>query len=104
MTKEKPAAGNGGHEDQIRISDFRPQTKNSLKGTFTLILPSGMVIHGCLLLETNGKRWVGTPAREWTDAQGKKQYARIIDFVDRETASEWQEAVLHALDLAGSAQ
>jgi hypothetical protein len=59
--------------------------KNTLRGIFTLVLPSGLIISGCMLHEKNGKRWVSLHAREYTDQQGERQVVPVpfLAFVDR---------------------
>ena len=103
MKNVKPAASNGGHREII-IADWRPHEKGSLKGFFRATLPSGLTLNGLMLHERDGARWLGLPAREWTDQQGEKQYAKIIEFIDRPTANKFRDAVLDALDrhLAGA--
>jgi hypothetical protein len=93
----KPAAGNGGHRE-IVVSDWKPRVQNTLRGFLSVNLPSGMVIHNLTVHEKDGSRWVGLPAREWTDSQGQKQYAKLIEFSDKATANRFKDAVLHALD------
>jgi hypothetical protein len=93
----KPAAGNGGHRE-FQITAWKPHLKNSLRGFFTAILPSGLVIHDLMLHERDGARWIGFPAREWKDAQGEKQYARFIEFSSRAATDRFQVAALEALD------
>ena len=105
----KPAAARdegGGHRKKVQISDFRPLSKHTLKGVFTLRLPSGMIIHGCMLHESNGARWIGLPGKPYTDSSGKQTFSKILEFSDRATADRFRDAVLEALDahLAGVAQ
>jgi hypothetical protein len=51
------------------------------------------------MLHAKGEaRWIGFPAREWTDASGVKQYAKLIEFTDRETANRFRDVMLAALD------
>jgi hypothetical protein len=100
MQKAKPAAlgeGGGGHR-KIQIAGFRPLSKNTLKGVFDVLLPSGLQIHGVMLHESNGQRWVGLPGRPYTDASGQQTYARILDFRNREIADKFRDAVLLAVD------
>src|SRR5215471_7373094 len=82
----------------IVISDWKPLTKNTLRGVFSATLSSGMVVHRLTLHEREGTRWVGLPAQEWTGRSGEKQYARLIEFVDRETSNRFRDQVLAALD------
>lgn len=97
--KSKPAgsteaAGNRG----IRITNWRPYQKNTLKGFFSASLPSGLTFHELMLHEKNGSRWIAFPAREWKNAQGERQYARFIDFQNRESSDRFRDSVLAALD------
>jgi hypothetical protein len=57
-----------------------------------------MVIHDLSIHEKGGSRWVGPPAREWTDSQGRKQYVPVIEFRDRGTQNRFRDQVLAALD------
>jgi hypothetical protein len=97
MQNVKPAAGNGGYREII-IAEWRPLIKNTLRGFLSVNLPSGMVIHNVTVHEKGEARWIGLPAREWTDSGGQKQYAKLIEFVDRQTANRFRDAVLAALD------
>jgi hypothetical protein len=99
-TDTKPAVllteGDGGHR-KIQIAQFKALSKNTLKAVFDVVLPSGMQIHGCMLHESNGVRWIGLPGKPYRDAGGNETYARIIDFVDRATYDRFQRAVMDAL-------
>jgi hypothetical protein len=76
------------------VSNAKSICKNSLVGSFDLQMPSGMKINSCLLLEKNGKRWIGFPSREWQKADGTRDFFPIIEFVDRSTSDKFQAAVL----------
>lgn len=95
--KAKPAGANGGHRG-IEISDWKPLTKNTLRGFFTATLPSGMILHNLMLHEKDGSRWIGFPAREWTDNAGQKKYARFVEFTGRDIADRFRDAALAAID------
>ena len=101
--KAKPAAGNGGCRE-IKILNWRAHSKNTLIGFFSARLPSGMVLHNLMLHQKNEARWIGFPAREWTDQAGVKQFARFVEFADRDAAIRFRDQVLDALDkhLAGT--
>lgn len=83
---------------QIEISNWKPLVKNTLKGFFSLTLPSGMILHDCMLHEKNQSRWISLPARPWTDNQGKTQFARFIEFSTPEIETHFKNQVLAALD------
>ena len=95
--KAKPAAGADGHRSII-VADWKPLIKNTLRGFFTAILPSGIVIHNLTVHEKGEARWIGLPSREWTNDQGEKQYAKLIEFADRRTADKFRDQVLEALE------
>jgi len=93
----KPGAGSAGHRN-IQIADFKPHEKNTLKAFFTARLPSGLILHDLMLHQKGDARWISYPAREYTDTQGNKQYARFIEFASREAADRFRDTVLEALD------
>src|SRR5215471_17105974 len=97
MENAKPGAVDAGNRE-IVIADWKPHSKNTLRGFFTATLPSGIVFHNLMLHEKGEARWIAFPAREWTDQQGAKQYSRFVEFRDRSTADRFRDAVLDALD------
>jgi hypothetical protein len=103
MPDAKPGVETAGHRE-ITIADWKPHPKNTLRGFFTAALPSGLVIHDCMLHERNGARWIAFPGREWKDAQGNRQFSRFVEFSSRRAAGRFRDAVLDALDryLAGA--
>ena len=82
----------------IAIANWEPRIKNTLRGFFSATLPSGMILHHLSLHEKGENRWIGLPAREWSNSQGIKQYAKLIEFRDRATADRFRDALLGALD------
>jgi hypothetical protein len=97
MPDTKPAVTTGGHREII-ISDWKPHEKHTLKGFFAATLPSGLKLNSLMLHQKNEARWVGFPSREWTNDQGVKQYAKLIEFRDRGAADRFRDALLGALD------
>lgn len=66
----------------------------SLKASFDLELPSGMVLHECMLfVSSSGSAWVSPPSkpqigsknRVLTDKAGKRLYEATVSFADRVT-------------------
>ena len=94
----KPAASDDGGNRKIIISDWKPHSKNTLRGFFTATLPSGLVFHDLMLHEREGARWIAFPAREWTDQLGAKQYTRFIEFRDPGCRNRFRDEMLAALD------
>jgi hypothetical protein len=85
------ANGNG-----MSISDWKPLSKNTLRGVFTLHLASGMVIHNCMLHEREGRQWIGLPAIPY-ESNGKKSWTRIIEFSSKEIHERFQVAAIKAV-------
>jgi len=85
---------------EIEIKNWRPYSGKSttLKGFFTAVLPSGMVIHDLMLHEKADGSWIGFPSREYTNQQGAKQYMAYIDFDSKDTRLKFQDQMLQALD------
>jgi hypothetical protein len=83
---------------KIKISNWEPRIRNTLRGFFSAALPSGMILHHLMLHEKDETRWIGLPSREWTNAAGEKQYAKLIEFRDRATADKFRDGLVAALD------
>lgn len=92
-----------GKDNEIQISDWQTFEKKTLRGFFTVYLPSGLVLRRCMLHEKGSSRWISFSSREWVDAHGVKQFAPIVEFRDRQTATRFTDSVLQVLDqhLAG---
>jgi hypothetical protein len=82
----------------ITITGWRAYEKNTLKGFFSVQLASGLILRDLTLHVRGGARWVGMPAREWTDHAGVRQFAAIVEFKDRTTANRFRDEALAALD------
>jgi hypothetical protein len=88
-------------------SDWRVVEKNTLRGFFTLALPSGLIFRDCPIHRKADKRWIALPARPQIDgdgqlrrdpATGKILYVQIIEFTAREQREQFQTAALEAVD------
>jgi hypothetical protein len=78
----------------FRLTNPRRIGKGTLLGAFDLEMPSGLKINGVMLLEKNGKRWVGFPSKEWVTGNGDKKYSPLIEFASTEVRDRFQLAVL----------
>lgn len=87
---------------KFEAHNFRPYTKNTLRGFFDLQLPSGMILKGCTLHQKseNDRWWTGLPAKEFRKEDGSTGYANIIDFVDKQTAFRFGDAATEAARVA----
>jgi hypothetical protein len=99
----------------IVATDWRPNLKGPRQGFLDLELqPSGLLLHGCVLMESNGQRWISLPARPQTHKDGspvldprsgKQAWTPIVEIKDRAARERFQAAALDAVDrlLGGSA-
>jgi hypothetical protein len=94
-------------DNQFVASDWRPHEKATLRGFFTLRLPSGMIVRELTLHEKGDKRWVGLPARPRLDEGGRHrqdpttsrgQWDPVIEIPDRDRRDKFTEEALVALD------
>ena len=57
-----------------------------------------MILHDLMLHEKGDARWISFPSREYKDSAGNRQFANIIEFVDKDVATRFRENILEALD------
>ena len=93
----KPAEGIGGHREII-IADWKPHSKNTLRGFLSVKLPSGITIHNITVHEKGEARWIGLPARSYQTDSGETAWSPIIEIADRSTANRFRDEVLDAFD------
>jgi len=83
----------------VQISNWMALEKNTLRGFFNLTLqPSGLIIKQCMLHEKNGQRWVSLPGQKFIDAEGRTGFKSVLNFTSRESADNFRDQVLRALD------
>ena len=86
-------------KSSMRLSNWRPFVKNSLRGYFDLILPSGLVITGMsYYVKDSASRWVSPPSRSYTKADGSTAWSEIVSFTDKDVRSKFLGAARDALD------
>jgi hypothetical protein len=92
----------------IRASDWRAMQRNTLQGFCTLHLePSGLVLRDCSFYRTtDGREWVGLPARPQIDREGnyrqapnmgKPAYIAIVEIPDKKRRERFQTAAVAAV-------
>ena len=79
-------------------TDWRMIEKNTLRGFFSLQLPSGLGIKECCLHQKESGRWVSLPSRPWQKSDGSTGYTTIIDFKDSQTKTRFLAAAREAVD------
>lgn len=78
--------------------------RGAMLGFADLQLDNGMVLLGCTLLQSNGRRWCNPPSRPQLDSDkkltfegGKLLYSPIIEFTDKALRSAWSDAAVAAI-------
>jgi hypothetical protein len=79
-------------------TDWKPFTKNTLRGFVTIVLPSGLKIKDVSLHERDGKQWIGLPSKPYRKQDGSTTYIGIIDFETNEARYRFQDLALDAIN------
>jgi len=85
----------------MKIENYKEIRKGSIVSSFNLTLPkwNDFQIRGITLFESNGKRWISMPSRQYDDpATGKKKYYPYVAFVNRELNDKFNEMIIQTLD------
>ena len=82
----------------ILISDWKPREKGTLRGDFTVTLPSGWIFKYVMLHEQGNSRWIQFPSKEWTKPDGTRAFIPFVGFIDPSVREKFRNAVLAALD------
>jgi hypothetical protein len=81
-----------------KATDWKPFQKGCMVGSFTLHLPSGLVIRDIAVFQKGQSRFIGMPRQLFTNKEGLKDFKRIIEFRDRKTEDAFRDMALKALD------
>ena len=98
MPEQTKSAGANGGPEQFIISNWKEHNKNTLRGFFTITLPSGIVINNCSLHDKGGSRWIGLPSSQFKKHDGTTVYARLVEFASKEDYAIFQSEALRAVD------
>ena len=90
---------------QIDCTAFKPLRKGSLIGFCDITIRElRLTIHDVTLHQKGGSRWASPPGRPWikdgavvTDANGKIQYAPVLEFEGRAVRDAFSEACWRAV-------
>jgi len=80
------------------ISNWKAIDKGALRGAFSVKLASGIIIHGVLLFEKQGRRWIAFPAKKITSESGAVSWQPHVEIPDKGIAETFRSMVLAALD------
>jgi DNA-binding cell septation regulator SpoVG len=85
--------------NEFLVSNWKPYEKNSLRGFFSLTLPSGLIIHNCAVHQKGTARWVSLPARQLRKEDGSIAYSPVIDFAGTDERRRFQAVATKAVGL-----
>lgn len=84
----------------IEIQHYAPNHKQSaLKAKFNVVIQKwgGFVIRDMCLFESDNKRWITYPSRDY-EVDGKKKYFSFNGFLDKAMDETFKSKVMEALD------
>jgi len=90
----------------VRVESFKPHRSHSLFGFIDVVIPEiRLRIREASVHQSNGRRWIGLPARAQIDREGQVRhdgrgriaYASVIQFTDRDTGDAFSERAIAAL-------
>jgi hypothetical protein len=97
LRNAKRAAVDGAHRG-FKACDWKAFQKNTLRGFFTLVLPSGLIVKECTFHQRDGTQWIGLPGKPYAKQDGTTSYINILDFESKEARQRFQELALEALE------
>jgi hypothetical protein len=98
-------------EPGIICLEWRPVERNTLRGFAEIkVVPWRLIMDGVAVHERDGRSWVQLPARPQIDKDtgtvvrdgAKIQYAKVLEFDDREIANRFSDAVVAAVKKAAA--
>jgi hypothetical protein len=85
----------------MRLLNWKPLVRNSLRGFVDIELPIGLVIYEIPVLTSHGKRWASLPSKPVLDrdgkhveTNGKKQYVPILEWRSRELSDAFSTRIV----------
>ncbi len=90
------------HQSQqpsLKVTNWKDWNgKGSLRGSFSVTLPSGLILHDVALFGKGDARWVAMPRQRYTDKAGNTSFKTLVEFASRKVADNFRDQVLIALE------
>lgn len=97
MLRRPRTGGEKSPATSVTASNLKVIGKDTLRATVNLRIPKWqLIIRGALWCEKGGREWIAFLAREWTDQDGIRKFANIIELPHRETPDRFHGAALAA--------
>ncbi len=83
----------------IEILNINPVNKGSLLATCDVhIIPWKMTLHEIKIFEKGAQRWLGMPAKEFTNDMGEKKYTDLVSFDNDSVKIRFRNQIMAAVD------
>lgn len=82
----------------IDIVRYETLNKGALVAKFDVKIQKwgGLIIRDCSLFDSNGKKWITFPSRQY-EVEGKKKYFEYLAYENREIADKLKSAIMDAV-------
>lgn len=96
----KPAtAGTPKTSREYTVIKWKHYEQNTLRGFFSVLLPSGMIIHDFMYHKKGEDRWVNAPSRPKDAIIGSdNRFPPLIEIPSQEKKKQFNDELLDALD------
>ena len=85
-------------EKPVLIRDYRPvEDRGAIQAMFTVVLPEGINIRECKLIETHKGRFIGMPSRGYVSASGRNTWINQV-FFRADVKKAYRDKILAAMD------
>ena len=83
----------------IEVQNINAVNKNSLLATCDVhIVPWKMTLHEVKIFEKGANRWLGLPAKEFTNNMGEKKYTELVTFDNEAVKNRFRSQIMGAID------
>lgn len=83
----------------IEVSNINAVQKGSLLATCDVyIVPWDMELNEVKVFQKGANRWLGMPAREFTNNAGEKKYIELVNFRKEATKNRFRSQIMGAID------
>jgi len=62
----------------MQVLHYNPVNKGIVKGSFNILLPSGLIIYKMMYMEDKGREFVTPPSEKYTNSMGQTKYFNIV--------------------------